>query len=93
MRCFTEAELAAYVDSQIAARSIADTSRLDWLDAVNQRTNERIGTVYGWKFDLNHNRAALSDHNLPALTVRQAIDKARGISTGFDSQACFRVGG
>ena len=53
-----------------------DTRRLDWLDEVNRRTNERIGTVYGWRFDINHNRAALMDHNSPALTIRQAIDKA-----------------
>jgi hypothetical protein len=55
---------------------LADTSRLNWLDEVNRRANERNGTVYGWRFDINHNRAALTDHNLPALTIRQAIDEA-----------------
>ena len=54
-----------------------DTARLDWLDQVNTRTNDRVGTSYGWKFDINHNRAALTDHNLPALHVRAAIDEAR----------------
>jgi hypothetical protein len=53
-----------------------DEERLDWLDAANKRTNERMGTVYGWRFDIKHNRAALTDHNLPALTVREAVDAA-----------------
>ena len=56
---------------------IEDTARLDWLDQANTRTNDRAGTSYGWKFDINHNRAALTDHNLPALHVRAAIDEAR----------------
>lgn len=55
----------------------ADTDRLDWLDGVNRHTNGRVGTTYGWKFDINHNRAALTDSNLPALSVRDAIDAAR----------------
>lgn len=54
-----------------------DAARLDWLDTVNQKANERNRTVYGWKFDVNHNRAALTDHNIPALSVREAIDVAR----------------
>jgi len=54
-----------------------DKERLDWLDAVNLRMNERNGSVYGWKYDINHNRASLTDHNLPALTIREAIDCAR----------------
>jgi len=54
-----------------------DAERLNWLDEVNRRTNERNGTVYGWKFDMNHNRAALMDHNFPALSIRAAIDAAR----------------
>lgn len=54
-----------------------DAERLDWLESVNLRSNERNGTVYGWKYDINHNRAALTDHNLPALTIREAIDAAR----------------
>jgi hypothetical protein len=58
-------------------QSLLDTERLNWLDSVNTRTNQRVGTSYGWKFDINHNRAALSDHNLPALHVRAAIDAAR----------------
>lgn len=53
-----------------------DAERLDWLDATNKRTNERYGTVYGWKFDINHNRAALTDHNWPARSIREAIDAA-----------------
>jgi len=55
----------------------ADTDRLDWLDAVNQRANARNGSKYGWKFDINHNRAALTDNNIPALSIRVAIDSAR----------------
>lgn len=53
-----------------------DTSRLDWLDQVNANTNERNGTRYGWKYDINHNRAALTDHNWPPLSIREAIDAA-----------------
>jgi len=55
----------------------ADTDRLDWLDAVNHRQNVRTGSNYGWKFDLNHNRAALTDNNAPGLSIRAAIDSAR----------------
>lgn len=55
----------------------ADTDRLDWLDGVNKRANGRNGTTYGWKYDINHNRAALTDNNFPALSVRAAIDAAR----------------
>lgn len=54
-----------------------DRARLDWLDTVNRNANERNGTVYGWKFDINHNRASLTDHNIPALSARDAIDRAR----------------
>ena len=54
-----------------------DRNRLDWLDQINRRTNEHYGTKYGWKFDINHNRAALTDHNFPVLTVREAIDAAK----------------
>jgi hypothetical protein len=53
-----------------------DTERLDWLDGVNQKANGRNGTRYGWKFDINHNRAALTDCNCPALSIREAIDAA-----------------
>ncbi|UIF90936.1 hypothetical protein [Cupriavidus sp. UYPR2.512] len=59
-----------------------DAERLDWLDQVNRATNERNDTTYGWRFDINHNRAALMDHNLPALSVRQAIDAAKEVSNG-----------
>jgi hypothetical protein len=55
----------------------ADTDRLDWLDGVNKRANGRNSSTYGWKFDINHNRAALTDSNIPALSVRAAIDAAR----------------
>ena len=54
-----------------------DKERLDWLDRVNENTNERNGTNYGWRYDINHNRAALTDCNLPALSIRAAIDAAR----------------
>lgn len=67
-------------DAQLAKGMEAaerDTERLDWLDAVTKRTNERCGTIYGWKFDINHNRASLSNHNHPPLTVRTAIDDAQ----------------
>jgi hypothetical protein len=53
-----------------------DAERLDWLDHVTATTNARHGTVYGWKYDINHNRAALTDMNRPALTIREAIDEA-----------------
>ena len=56
---------------------LEDSARLNWLDEVNQRTNDRNGTRYGWRFDINHNRAALTDHNRPVLTVREAIDDAK----------------
>lgn len=54
-----------------------DKALLDWLDKINQQTNDQLGTTYGWKFDRNHLRATLSDHFLPALTIRQAIDAAK----------------
>ncbi|QEH81155.1 hypothetical protein EIK56_24955 [Sphingomonas sp. C8-2] len=54
-----------------------DSARLDWLDRVNANMNEWNGTRYGWKYDINHNRAALTDHNWPPLSVREAIDQAR----------------
>jgi hypothetical protein len=53
-----------------------DSERLDWLDKKNSAMNERCGSNYGWKFDVNHNRIALTDHNLPKHTVREAIDAA-----------------
>ena len=59
-----------------AACERTDAERLDWLDRVNQATNAHYRTRYGWKFDLNCNRASLTDHHLPALTVRDAIDSA-----------------
>ena len=56
-----------------------DKARLDWLDAANQALNEAHGTKYGWKYDANHNRCqiAINDCNIPALSIRQAIDAAR----------------
>lgn len=65
-----------------------DAARLDWLDAVNKSANDRNGTGYGWRFDINHNRAALSDHHVPALKVRQAIDEARASSKIEVPPAC-----
>lgn len=58
--------------------ALEDRARLDWLDQVNANANDRNKTTYGWRFDINHNRAALTDHNHPALSVREAIDVARG---------------
>lgn len=55
----------------------ADAARLDFLDAMNKRKNERHGTLYGWRLTENHNRIALEDHNYPVLSVRAAIDAAR----------------
>lgn len=55
----------------------ADTARLDFLDQMNAAKNEFHGTRYGWKYEVNHNRIALSDHNWPPLKVREAIDQAR----------------
>ena len=56
-----------------------DKARLDWLDTANQALNEAHGTKYGWKYDANHNRCqiAINDHNIPALSIRAAIDAAR----------------
>ncbi len=66
------------LERQLAERDAQakDAERLDWLDEVNRKTNERNGTRYGWKFDINHNRAALMDHNWPAKSIREAIDAA-----------------
>jgi len=72
-----DAVLAALSAAKTDRDGAEDTARLDWLDQVNTQTNDRVGTSYGWKFDINHNRAALTDHNLPALHVRAAIDEAR----------------
>ncbi len=54
----------------------ADEGRLDWLDFVNIKSNERNGTVYGWRFEQNHLRASLTDHHAPHMPVRAAIDAA-----------------
>ena len=62
-----------------------DSVRLDWLDEVNANSNERVGSDYGWKYDINHNRAALTDCNFPKLTIRQAIDEAMGQRAPRDS--------
>lgn len=55
-----------------------DKERLDFLDKINADANAENGTAYGWCFDVNHNRSEvrLSDCHVPALTVREAIDKA-----------------
>jgi hypothetical protein len=53
-----------------------DSARLDYLDKRNARKNESNGTVYGWKVNENHNRIALEDHAWPAVSVREAIDRA-----------------
>ncbi|CAM5762037.1 hypothetical protein [Bosea minatitlanensis] len=39
--------------------------------------NRGYGTTYGWKFHRSHNGMNINDSNLPALTVRQAIDTQR----------------
>ena len=65
------------IDAERLAELETDKARLDWLDSVNLKSNERNGTVYGWQYDINHNRAALTDCHLPAFTVREAIDAAR----------------
>lgn len=54
-----------------------DAARLDFLDAMNARKNEKNGTRYGWRLSENHNRIALEDHAWPAVSVREAIDAAR----------------
>lgn len=51
-----------------------DAKRLDKLDAWNEHLNAKNGTFYGWSADVNHNRISLSDSNLPAVDVRDAID-------------------
>lgn len=58
-------------------RLTQDRARFNWLDHVNANINERNGSKYGWKYDINHNRAALTDCNFPALSIREAIDAAR----------------
>lgn len=65
-------------NSPVIPDGLADTKRLDWLDAQNKRLNEYYGTSYGWKFDANFQRNAmmLNDSNYPVMTVRQAIDQA-----------------
>lgn len=57
------------------ARRRKDKARLDYLDCLNDRLNERSMSDYGWKLDINHNRVALSDSNAPSLSVREAIDE------------------
>jgi hypothetical protein len=67
-------ELAA---AQAELRTLReDRDRLDWLEGVTARTNARNFTTYGWRYDINHNRASLTDCNLPALSIRAAIDAA-----------------
>lgn len=69
-----------------ARRNSEDTARLNYLDAMNKRKNDQYKTTYGWRLEENHNRVSLreankislSDHHLPALTVRAAIDAHRG---------------
>lgn len=51
-----------------------DAERLDYLDALNRKANERNRSRYGWQISINHNRVALTDNNHPQLTVREAID-------------------
>lgn len=67
----------ARVAERARTENIADSARLDWLDHVNARTNDRNKTHYGWRFEINHNRAALSDCHFPPRSVRTAIDEAR----------------
>lgn len=59
---------------------LKDIRRLNFLHLANKHMNERNRTVYGWKLEANHNRIALTDHNLPALSVRQAIDNAMDVA-------------
>jgi hypothetical protein len=53
-----------------------DSKRLDFLDLANKRLNDHYGTKYGWKYNINCNRASLTDSNIPALSIRGAIDDA-----------------
>lgn len=55
---------------------LKDIRRLSFLHLANKHMNEHNRTVYGWRLEANHNRIALTDHNLPALSVREAIDDA-----------------
>lgn len=66
------------------ARLTADKERLDWLDRANHALNEAHGTKYGWKYDANHNRLqiALTDCNIPAFSIRSAIDDVRAEEGG-----------
>jgi hypothetical protein len=56
-----------------------DSDRVNWLDKKNAEMNARTNSNYGWKFDVNHNRIALTDCNWPNHTARQAIDEAMKI--------------
>lgn len=71
------AEARAKAAEERLAEVDSDADRLDYLDTCNTGFNHRNGTRYGWKLDWNHNRIALTDHNLPPLTVREAIDASR----------------
>lgn len=59
------------------AKCREDAERLDFLDSMNMRKNAQNGTVYGWKLEENCNAIRLTDHNIPPLKVRSAIDAAR----------------
>lgn len=75
-----DAALAIFRGAQVRILELeADAARLDLLDEINRKINQDHGTEYGWRFDVNHNRAqvSLTDCNLPALTVRAAIDQWR----------------
>jgi hypothetical protein len=63
-----------------------DTRRLDWLDEQNAKKNKSHGTTYGWGYEVNHNRIALSDCHFPAKSVRAAIDAAMLVSGVTDGK-------
>ena len=67
------------VNESVMDNVSADRARLDFLDKMNKRFNKTNGAEYGWKLSFNHNRILLDDSNIPALSVRKAIDNAMDI--------------
>lgn len=88
-RVYCDSELSPYVQWHLydcepytdltgeVAQLREDKARLDYLDCLNDKFNQRNRTIYGWKLDWNHNRISLQDSHYPAHSVREAIDTHR----------------
>ena len=59
------------------ARKGDDTNRLDYLDQLNGKLNQKSGSKYGWRLEVNHNRVALMEHDPMKQSVREANDSHR----------------